>query len=154
LCLCSCGAESLTFPGKLRAMSSSRTAFSKSRSRADPARSRKNTCTAVLAALPRLPVPGVSFTLYLTEVNSVTQSRMTTYCVSSRAVIHYVRIRENMIRRNSSTATTDHIFTDSDAVRNCSHFVQSTAHRAIQFGLCNPLISRALVLISNCKCIA
>jgi hypothetical protein len=35
------------------------------------------------------------------------------------------------------------------------HFnVQSTAHQTIHFGLCTALISSALTLISNCKCIA
>jgi hypothetical protein len=32
--------------------------------------------------------------------------------------------------------------------------VQSTPHQAIHFGVCTTLISRALALISNCKCIA
>jgi hypothetical protein len=32
-------------------------------------------------------------------------------------------------------------------------YIQSTAHQTIHFGLCAALISRALTLISNCKCI-
>jgi hypothetical protein len=32
--------------------------------------------------------------------------------------------------------------------------VQSTTHQTLHFGLCAVLISRALALKSNCKCIA
>jgi hypothetical protein len=37
---------------------------------------------------------------------------------------------------------------------NIVYIVQSTAHQTIHFGLCIALISRALALTSNCKCIA
>lgn len=63
--LCICGADIFTFPGILRAITSSLTPFSKSFSRTEHVLSRMKTIIAVLAALPRRPVPGVSFTLYL-----------------------------------------------------------------------------------------
>jgi hypothetical protein len=34
----------------------------------------------------------------------------------------------------------------------CFLYVQSTAHQTLHFVLCNALVSRALALISNCKC--
>jgi hypothetical protein len=42
-----------------------------------------------------------------------------------------------------------YIFTDNIPIN-----VQSTAHQTIHYGLCTALISSALALISNCKCIA
>jgi hypothetical protein len=59
------GAEILTLPGMFLARTSSFTDFSKSFSLMEHVLSLRNIATAVLAALPRFPVPGVNLTLNL-----------------------------------------------------------------------------------------
>lgn len=60
-----CGAEILTFPGIFLARTSSFTDFMRSFSRLVHDLSLRKIATPVLAALPRLLVPGISFTLNL-----------------------------------------------------------------------------------------
>lgn len=60
-----CGALIFTFPGIFLAIVSSLTDFKRSFSLAVIVLSLRKTATAVLAAFPRLPVPGVNFTLNL-----------------------------------------------------------------------------------------
>jgi hypothetical protein len=51
---------------------------------------------------------------------------------------------------------TMHVRVDPNTLRNKPDqilYVQSTANQTIHFGLCTVLISRAVALISNCKCI-
>jgi hypothetical protein len=39
-------------------------------------------------------------------------------------------------------------------MKKVHYYLQCTAHQIINFGLCTDLISRAIALISNCKCTA
>ncbi len=69
LFLCSCGAESLTFPGRFLAKSCSFMLLRRSFSRAVVALSVMNMFIAVFTAFPRLLVPGVAFTLNFLQTN-------------------------------------------------------------------------------------
>lgn len=92
-----------TLPGIFRAMVSSFTPFSKSFSLVVHVLSFKNIIIAVLAALPRRPVPGVSFTLNLLE-------RVTVIATTNTILKILLEIMQRLIWCNNRNSKQNFIF--------------------------------------------